>query len=346
LAEKAESAAAREAFGKRTWLAVGIVAMVVALAALIWQSLGVLLLVFAGVLVGMLIRSLGSLFERISGGRLKEKVATGIAIVLLLAAVGGGVALAGHEITKQADAMLTALPAKIDQVRSQLAHSRIGRYVLPASGQDVIGRASGIFSTTLGVLGDLLVVAFLGIYFALDGRRYREGVVHLLPKKHRPRACEVSDGVVHSLHGWMLGQVIAMAIIAVAVTILLYALDVPMALLFGLLAGLLNFVPYIGPAVAIAPATLFALAESPTKAAWLVGCYLVIQLTESYVITPMIQKKTVHMPPALIIIAELLLGLWAGALGIILATPLAVVALVLIRKLWMEDQLGEKKSAT
>jgi predicted PurR-regulated permease PerM len=133
-----------------------------------------------------------------------------------------------------------------------------------------------------------------------------------------------------------------MLIIGVLTTAGLSILGVPLALSLGIFAALLTFIPNFGPIIAVLPAVLFALVESPTKALYVLALYIGIQMIESYLITPLIERETVSLPPVLTIFFQIFLGVLVGGLGLILATPLLTVIIVLVKMLYIEDILGDK----
>lgn len=140
---------------------------------------------------------------------------------------------------------------------------------------------------------------------------------------------------------WLIGRLLSMLIVGITVTISLWLLGIPLALTLGLLAALLDFIPNLGPTLATVPAVLLALMQSPTQAVYVLLIYIVIQQAESYLLTPIVQHRTVSLPPALTIIAQVILGVLFGVMGLILASPLAAVVLVLIKMLYVEDVLGD-----
>jgi predicted PurR-regulated permease PerM len=135
-----------------------------------------------------------------------------------------------------------------------------------------------------------------------------------------------------------------MAVVGVLTAIGLWVAGVPLAFVLGLIAALLSFVPYIGPLAAVIPAALVALAEDPTKVIYVFALYGAVQLLESYLITPLIQERAVSIPPAVLIAAQVIMGVLAGAAGVLMATPLAVVLIVLVQMLYLEDVLGDSVS--
>lgn len=195
--------------------------------------------------------------------------------------------------------------------------------------------------TTIGIGANVIIVLFIGLYLASDPDVYARGVVRLVPIPNRKRAREVLGVLGHTLRRWLVGKVLGMAVIGGLTTGALWALGVPLALTLGLLAGILNFIPYLGPLLAFIPAILLALTDSTVTAAWVLGLYAIVQFLESYVLTPLVDRRSVALPPALTIVAQVTLGALAGVLGLLLASPLLAVVLVLVRMLYVEGMLGD-----
>jgi predicted PurR-regulated permease PerM len=122
----------------------------------------------------------------------------------------------------------------------------------------------------------------------------------------------------------------------------LWLVGIPLAWTLGLIAGLLDFVPNIGPLIGFLPAFLLAMAMGPTKALWVAVVYVLVQTIEGYLVTPLVQKRAVDLPPALTITGQLLMGVLAGPLGVLLATPLLAVGMVLVKILYVEETLGDE----
>ena len=146
------------------------------------------------------------------------------------------------------------------------------------------------------------------------------------------------------LRRWLVGQSLLAACVALLTGAGLMLLGAPFAIALGLLAGLMEFVPYIGPFVAAVPAILVGFAEGPQLALKIALLFLVIQMLESYVLAPLIQHKAVYLPPAAILFAQVLMGAIVGALGVAVATPLAAAVMVAVSMLYVEDALGDKNA--
>jgi predicted PurR-regulated permease PerM len=137
-------------------------------------------------------------------------------------------------------------------------------------------------------------------------------------------------------------------VLALAVALItgigLALLGAPFPVALGMLAGLMEFVPYIGPFVAAIPAILVGFAEGPQLALWVGLLFLGVQILESYVLAPLVQHKAVHLPPAVVLFSQVLMGVIVGALGVAVATPLAAAVMVAVSMLYVEDALGDKSA--
>ncbi len=207
--------------------------------------------------------------------------------------------------------------------------------------QDVVSRITGIFSTGLGFLVNIVIIIFVGLYFAADPRLYTHGIIQLVPIAKRDHARQILHEVGTTLRWWLGGRLLSMTIIGVLDGLGLWLLGVPLPILLGLLAAILTFIPNLGPILAAIPAMLLALLQSPTLVLYVVALKVGVQAVESYLVTPLVQRRAVALPPVLTISAQVLGGLLLGLLGLILATPLTAATMVLVKKLYIEDVLGD-----
>jgi predicted PurR-regulated permease PerM len=196
-----------------------------------------------------------------------------------------------------------------------------------------------------GVLGNLVVIVFLGLYVAVDPAIYRHGALLLVPPDKRERAGSVLDETAATLRWWVIGQLVSMAGIAALTYVALLLVGMPAAFILALITGLFAFIPYIGSFVAGAMIVLFGLAQGATMAVWGLGVYLLVQLVESYVLAPIVQRWSVNISPALIIGGLTVLGGLFGIWGFILAAPLLAVIRILVLRLWVGDALGDEEGA-
>jgi predicted PurR-regulated permease PerM len=333
-------------FARRALIAGGTTLLLTTVALLVWFSVEVLLLIFAGLLLAIFLRSLADWVKEhtpLSAGWALAAVTLALAALLV-----GGVGLLAPSVAVQIDELSENLPDSVKRLEDRLDDSRWGQWLLSQAKeadqflperQRMLRQATGIFSTTLGTVTGLAIILAVGLYLAAEPGTYRKGVVQLVPAARRSRAREVLAEVGSTLRWWLWGKLLGMLGIGVLTTLGLWLLGVPLALALGLLAALLTFIPNIGPILAVVPAALLALLDSPTKALSVLGLYLAIQTVESYLITPLVQRRTISMPPALTITAQLVLGVLLGAMGVVLATPLTAAAMVLVKMLYIDDAL-------
>ncbi len=312
-----------------------LVAGTAALLFLLWRVRDALLLVFAGALLGIL---LGKMTQAVRRWAIPNRA---IAYAAVLVALAGAVALvfwqAGSTIAAQFDQFSSQLERAIGRLPQGL------RDQLAQQGQELawLGELSAVATNVVWFVGDLVVIVFVAVYLAASPDLYRRGLVLLVPPDRRRRAHEVIDVCHHALWRWMQGQLASMATVGALVTVTLLVLGVPGAVVLGLIAFTLEFIPLLGPFLAAAPALLIAFSESTSTALWVAGAYVVIQQVEGNVIYPLVQKRAVSLPPAVTIAAVVAGGLLFGLMGLFLATPLAVLTLTLVNLLYIEDRLKE-----
>jgi predicted PurR-regulated permease PerM len=205
----------------------------------------------------------------------------------------------------------------------------------------LVGQVRAAFETTFGVLGNIVVILVTGVFLAAQPQLYRDGLTRLVAQRSRRRFGQVLDEIGMTLRFWLIGQFVTMTIIGLVVWGALAAVGMPGAILLGLTAGLLNFVPVIGPILAGIPIVLVAMAQDWWIVFYALGVYLFVQFLEGNILTPLIQRRAVNLPPALIMGAIVIMGLLFGLPGVILATPFAAVALVAVKRLYIEDVLHD-----
>ena len=314
------------------------------LAALLWRLRDMLLLIFGAVLVGVIFRALaGPLRRRL---RVPDGVALGLVILLLL----GGIALAfwlfGQQAREQAQALAQSLPAAWTSFEARIGDlafgerlTQLARDAAP-SGSGVLAGAGSFISSLGASIADAVLVLVGGVYLASQPKLYRGGLLKLLPAARRHVAAEALDDSGRALKSWLGGQLVSMVVVGLLTGFGLWMLGVPLPFALGLLAGLFDFVPLIGPLVAAAPALLLALTVGPTAAMWTGALYLGVQQIEGNILSPLVQQRAVDLPPALLLFALLGFGSLFGAVGVILAAPLTVVAYVMVKRLYVREALG------
>jgi predicted PurR-regulated permease PerM len=201
-----------------------------------------------------------------------------------------------------------------------------------------------VFSSTLSVLGGLIIILFVAVFVAVDPGLYHAGLMHLFPHRARRKAGEVLSATATTLRRWMVMQLIAMLAIGVVTTVVLLLLGIKAAIALGIIAGLLEFIPYLGPILSAVPAIAMAVVDGPDKAIYVIIAYVAIQQLEGSVIQPLLMKEGLDIPPVLTILGQALLSLVLGFLGLMLAVPILATIMVPVKMLYVRDVVGDDVS--
>lgn len=196
-------------------------------------------------------------------------------------------------------------------------------------------------SSTFTAIAGFLLVMVITIYVAAEPDVYHRGLMHLFPHYSRQRAGEVLSVTAMTLRRWLKTQLIAMIVIGVITTIALLILGIPAAIPLGILAGLLEFIPTIGPVISAVPAVLMGFVVSPEKALIVALVYWGIQLAENYLLIPRLMKEGMDLPPVLTIMAQALMALIFGFIGLLVAVPLLAAVVVMVKMLYVEGVVGD-----
>ncbi len=347
--EKAIAAAGKDhAFLHRVALVDGVAVLFLLVLAGIWYAANALLLVFACVLFAILLYELSCVVQRRL--HMRRAFALPLVVAVLLLAIGVGGWLMAPQISEQAASLGQLVPSSITQARESMARLGLPKWVmnsLPSNEKlsaylaNMVPKAGLFFSGVMGAAGNVLIILFVGIYFAAQPGVYINGMVTLVPKRKRDRAREVLDEIGATLAKWLVGKSVSMLLVGILSTIGLSLLGVPLALILGIIAGLLDFIPYLGPLMAGVPAVLIAFSDSPQLAVYTVMLFCGIQLFEGYLLQPLIEQRTVSLPPALTIVMQVLFGTLFGLAGVALATPMTAVLAVIVSMLYVQDVLGD-----
>ena len=198
-------------------------------------------------------------------------------------------------------------------------------------------------SSTVEVVTGILIIIFLSIYIAVDPGSYRRGIMHLFPHQRRERTGEVLSGMAVVLRKWLVTQLIAMVTLGVITTIVLLALRVKAAFALGLLSGMFEFIPTLGPIISALPAIAMGFLDSPEKALWVTIAYVGVHFLEGHLLIPLLMKGGIDLPPALTIFSQALMAVLFGFLGLMCAVPLLAASTVAVKMLYVEDVVGDKQ---
>ncbi|HUN98048.1 MAG TPA: AI-2E family transporter, partial [Bradyrhizobium sp.] len=188
------------------------------------------------------------------------------------------------------------------------------------------------------------VTVIAGVYLAAQPALYRTGLSKLVPHEWRDIADETIDDIGEALRLWLVGNLIEMVLIGVASTLVVWLIGLPSPLALGLIAGIAEFVPYLGPVIAAIPALLVATTQGTEALLWTALAYVLIHQAEGGLIAPLIQRQMIFIPPAVMLLGVVTMLFVFGGPAVILAAPLAVIAFVVVEKLYMRDGLGEEVS--
>lgn len=341
---------ARDPFVRRLTTAILIVMVGGLLLALFLLGVQIVLAAFGGLLVAVFLLALRSLVQRVVP--LPDGWAFGLVLVLLLAIVGVGGWLLTPQIVEQGEKMGEQVIMVAGQIEDFLGARRWGRWLLERAQMQGGGLPEGVRSAVGGAftmasdwLTYSLTALFVGLFGAANADLYKNGIVHLVPLRQREVTRALLDDIGYTLRWWLIGQLITMIIIGLSVMIVLWAFGVPLAIVIGLIVGLLGFIPYLGPWLGLVPVVMVAAPGGAMHLLYVLLAYTGVQLLEGYVAAPLIQQRMVYLPPAFTIITQILFGVVLGLLGFVLATPLAAVVLVLTR-FYRREILGDPSVET
>jgi predicted PurR-regulated permease PerM len=309
------------------------------------HALDVVILVFGAVLVAVMLHTLAlPLVHRLRWPR-RLALATVVLAFLVLAALGVG--LIGEQVAEQLRALRQVLPQALAAMTRWLNTNALGLAVLDLWNgikldQSAWSRVAGMATLTVSALGTLALMVVTGIYLAADPAPYRRGLLRLVPHLHRRRVDDALRAAGTGLSRWLMGQGVSMLAVGSLTTIGLWALGVPQALSLGLIAGTLAFVPLVGTLTAAALIVLSAFTQGPQQVLYVIVLCAVVQQVEEYLLMPFVHRWAVALPPALGLLAMVIFGTLFGLVGVLLATPLMVVSMILIDKLYVDGVIDEK----
>lgn len=331
------------------WRAFSVAELIAALLVLlvIWFAGKILLMAFAGLVVGVFLYTLANWVSDYTP--LSYGWALAAVVVMMAVFTAAGFSLVGTRLTIQANQFAAAVPSGLKQVEDELSQTPWGKWVMeqsPGWGKalaagSIPSRITDLGSSIVDLVVTFIIILFVGLYGAAEPRLYAEGVLRLVSLDKRDRARQVMSTVTYNLRWWILGQMFAMICVGIITGTGLAIVGAPLAMTLGVLAAALEIIPNVGPVLWVVPAALVAMPEGPRMVMNVVIIYAVTHMIESYVLVPMVQRRTVLLPPALSILAAVLLGMLAGLLGLIVAAPIALVGMLLVKMLYVEDRLGD-----
>ncbi|HET6777734.1 MAG TPA: AI-2E family transporter [Gemmatimonadales bacterium] len=241
-------------------------------------------------------------------------------------------------------------PRQPEQAKSgdQQGDKSGGEQKQPSLGQGIAEQIGGVTrhlfgfaSSTIAVLGGLVLILFVAVFVAIDAETYQDGLMHLFPHKARRRAREVLSATAGMLRRWLFTQFISMVLVGLLTAVVLLILGIEAAVALGIIAGILEFVPIAGPIMASIPAIAMGFLDGPEKAVYVALAYVVIQQLESNLLYPLLMKKGLELPPVLTIFTQGVLATVFGFIGLLVAVPMLAAAIVPIKMLYVRDVVGD-----
>jgi predicted PurR-regulated permease PerM len=323
---------------EKVWHTVAIVALLVVSILIARVAFNVLLMVLAGSLISVYFHGMGDIIERRT--KFSRKISMAISVAGSFIVLGLLLWFMGTKIQGQIAVLSESLPNTINTARAKIAETPIGlkllTYFSGDNSEKLFITAQRFFSTSFGVLGNLYIILFLGIFFTVSPSLYKDGIIRLFPENNKPLAKKVIDRTSMALKGWLKGMMLSMVLITIMITTGLSIIGIPVALVLALITGLLKLVPNFGSLAAMIPGVLLGLTIGVDTAIITALLYMVSQTIVSNIVTPLIQKKMINIPPALTIISQVIMGTLSGVLGIILAVPLLAIIIILVDELYVK----------
>lgn len=332
----------KNTFTHRIFTVCAIVSLFAFLIFLFVTCFNILLLILAGTMIAIYFRGIALWLSEKT--KLSEKLSVFIVVAGTLIIATALFWLLGAQIQDQLSQLADKLPDSVNDAKNKLSQTTFGREVLnltkdsDISNSDILNRVMEVFKTTFGVVGDIYIIIFLGIFLSATPYLYKRGIIRLVPPRGKEKADDILNKLGLTLRNWLVGRIFAMFVVFILTAIGLLIMGMPAPLALAFIAGLLNFIPNFGPVIALIPAVLIASLNSPGSIIIVIIVYTGIQILESSLITPLVQKRLINMAPALIIIGQVVMGVFTGLLGLLLATPIIAILMVLINNLYIKEE--------
>jgi len=328
-----------------------------------WYYATTLFLIFAGMLLGVALNALTTMLGRVV--RLPHPLRLAIVCLVLAALMSGVVFLGGTTIAQQATALSDTIKGQLVGVKAFLerngfdtsyfelgnssatpatpatsstpatpapapTHNLPSAGALASSGGAIVSQTLKLLLGTVSAVGNFFIVLFLGLTFAAQPSVYRNGLLFMAPARHRARATVIVDRISETLERWLIAQIITMFVVFVVTWIGLSIIGIPGSFILGIQAGLLTFIPTVGALIGGLIVVLASLASGWVAAASSLVLFLGVHALESYILTPILQRQALEIPPATLFAFQILLGVVFGIWGLALALPLMAIVKVMI----------------
>lgn len=312
-----------------------------ALATLLWQLRPVLLLLFAATLVAIVLDGLTrAICRRIP---LPRGVALGLSALLVASGIVAIVWLFGAELANQINHLAALVPGGWDDLSDIVGEQRLNGYVdrLAPSGSNIFSIVQAVLSFVSGMLSATLLAMLGGVFLAAQPATYQAGFRALLPQRWDAIAVDTIHAIGVSLRRFMLGQALSVLFVGVTIFIGMWLVGAPSPLALAVIAGILGFIPVVGPLMAAVPGVLVGLTMGGDSFWKIAAIYFVVQQIDGNLVNALVMKRSVKIPPAVTMFSLFAIGVTFGPAGLLLGGPIAVLGFVLVRKLWIENHLGK-----
>lgn len=331
-------------FVRRVWITAGITSLFIAVLYLFQALFSLLLLVLAGVLVSIYFYGVANIFRKQLHFSPRLSIIVSVCLNVILAV--GFFWFIGARMQNEIAQLTDELPKTYEHAKAYLNQSPLGHKILEhynssGSFKKATTVVQWFFSSGFGILSDLYIVLLLAIFFTADPDLYKRGIILLLPPAAKDKGRKLLNKLNTLLKKWLIGQIFSIVFIGVLTGIGLLIMGMPMVLALAVIAGFLNAIPNFGPLIALIPAVLIALLQGPSTVLVIICMYTFIQIIQSAVEQPVVQKKMVDVPPSLVIIGQVAMGALSGFWGVLLATPVIVILMTLVNDLYVNKQTAE-----
>lgn len=330
----------------KVWQTTAIVCLSLTIILILRVAFNILLMALAGVLIAVYFHGVAGMIR--AKTNIHRKLALFISIVGTIVILVGMSWFVGSKVQRQVAELSNTLPQTIKVARVKIANTPVGakliEYTSGNNSQKLMDTATTFFSTSFGVLGDLYIILFLGIFFTADPSLYKNGILFLFPSRMKSTGTNILKRIENALKGWLKSILVSIVLITILVAVGLSAIGIPGTMVLGLITGLLEIIPNFGPVIAMIPGVLLALTISTKTALIVAVIYIACQTIVGNIALPLLQKKIIHIPPALTLLSQLIMGILSGLLGIILAVPLLAILIIVIDELYVKNQGSRERS--
>jgi predicted PurR-regulated permease PerM len=331
-----------QSYSVKVWQTTAIVCLTLTIILILRVAFNILLMALAGVLIAVYFHGLADMIIRKT--KMRRKFALFISIAGTIVLLSFITWFVGSKIQRQVAELSNTLPQTIKLARAKISKTPVGEKVIEyTSGnnsQKLLDTATTFFSTSFGVLGDLYIILFLGIFFTADTSVYKNGILFLFPAQKKSAGGNILKRIETALRGWLKSIIVSIVLITILVALGLSMIGLQGTTVLGLITGLLEIIPNFGPVIAMIPGVLLALTISTKTAVIVALIYIACQTIVGSIVLPLLQKKMINIPPALTLLSQLIMGTVSGLMGIILAVPLLAILIIVIDELYIKKQRG------